>query len=184
MYKVIKADRFDDVWNDVADINQEFTSADTSINSGRLPAIFNLINLPEGTVNLDYGGRRFDNVAEYYSQYNIINLVFDPFNRSSAHNKEVIEKLRSIRGADSATCSNVLNVIKEESNRIAVLRNISRLIKPGAPVYITVYEGNGTGEEGQTKAGYQLNRKTKDYMDEIATVFPNVTRKGKLIIAE
>lgn len=179
----IKADRFDDVWDQYKDLKQEFSSADTSINSGRLPAIFHLINLEPGTVNLDFGGGRFDNVATYYEKDGIMNLVFDPFNRTSEHNQEVIKKLREIGGADSATCSNVLNVIKEPENRLQVLKNIKSLIKPGAPVYITVYEGKGNGEEGPTKSGYQLNKKTKDYLEEIQEVFPDAKRKGNLIMA-
>lgn len=41
----------------------------------------------------------------------------------------------------------------------------------------------GDGAEGPTKSGYQLNRKTGDYMDEVGKVFSNVKRKGKLITA-
>ena len=84
---------------------------------------------------------------------------------------------------DAAINSNVLNVIKEPQARQQVLKNIKKLVKPGAPVYITVYEGSGKGNEGPTKAGYQLNRKTSGYIDEISQVFPNVKRRGKLITA-
>ena len=47
---------------------------------------------------------------------------------------------------------------------------------------ITVYEGNGSGEGAPSKAGYQLNRKTKDYEEEINKVFSDVTRRGKIWI--
>ena len=63
------------------------------------------------------------------------------------------------------------------------MRNLKRMVKPGGDIYITVYEGTGKGDEGPTKAGYQLNRKTADYLEEIQEVFPNATRKGKLIKA-
>lgn len=49
---------------------------------------------------------------------------------------------------------------------------------------ITVYEGSGKGNEGPTKSGYQLNRKTADYLEEIQMIFPDATRKGKLIICQ
>lgn len=171
----------EDVFDDIKEIGQEFTSENTSINSKKLPAIFNMVTFNPGTVNLDYGGGRFDNVYEYLKQYDVINLVYDPFNRSSEHNQEVIRLIREHGGADTATCSNVLNVIKEPEVRLNVLKNISKLVKSGGTVYITVYEGKGNNAEGPTKSGYQLNRKTADYLEEIQQVFPDAKRKGKLI---
>ena len=56
-------------------------------------------------------------------------------------------------------------------------------MKSGGTAYFTVYEGNGSGEGKATKAGYQLNKKTVDYVEEIEDIFGSVTRKGKLIIA-
>lgn len=170
-----------DVYDDIKEIGQEFTSENTSINSKKLPAIFNMVTFNPGTVNLDYGGGRFDNVAEYLKQYDVINLVYDPYNRSTEHNKEVISLIRQHGGADTATCSNVLNVIKEPEVRLNVLKNISKLVKTGGTVYITVYEGKGNNAEGPTKSGYQLNRKTADYLEEIQEVFPECKRHGKLI---
>lgn len=110
-------------------------------------------------------------------------MVYDPYNRSAEHNKEVLRILKDHGGADAAINSNVLNVIKEPEAREAVLRNIKKITKRGAPIYITVYEGRGDSAEGPTKSGYQLNRKTGDYMDEVGRVFSNVKRKGKLITA-
>lgn len=172
-----------DAYDEIKEIGQEFTSENTSINSGRLPAVFNMINFEPGTVNLDYGGGKFDNVAEYLTQYDVINLVYDPYNRTAEHNKEVIGLIREHGGADTATCSNVLNVIKEPEVRLNVLQNIKKLVRPGGTVYITVYEGKGNAAEGPTKSGYQLNRKTADYMEEVQQIFPDARRKGKLIIA-
>lgn len=172
----------DDVYEDIKEIGQEFTSENTSINSKKLPAIFNMVTFNPGTVNLDYGGGRFNNAVEYLKQYDVINLVYDPFNRSAEHNQEVIRIIRKHGGADTATCSNVLNVIKEPEVRLNVLKNISKLVKSGGTVYITVYEGKGNNAEGPTKSGYQLNRKTADYLEEIQQVFPDAKRKGKLIV--
>lgn len=45
------------------------------------------------------------------------------------------------------------------------------------------YTGPGDGKEGVTKSGYQLNRKTADYLEEIQEVFPDAKRRGKLIVA-
>lgn len=172
----------DDFFDEIQEIGQEFTSENTSINAKRLPAIFNMVNFEAGTVNLDYGGGKFDNVAEYLTQYDVVNLVYDPYNRSSEHNSEVIGLIRKHGGADTATLSNVLNVIKEPEVRINVLKNINKLLKSNGTLYITVYEGTGKGDEGPTKSGYQLNKKTADYLEEIQQVFPDAKRKGKLII--
>ena len=169
--------------DDIQEIGQEFTSENTSNNNNRLPAVFNMVSFEPGTVNIDYGGGKFDNVAEYLTQYDVVNLVYDPYNRTAEHNKEVIRLVREHGGADTATCSNVLNVIKEPEVRINVLNNIKKLVKPNGKVYITVYEGKGNNAEGPTKSGYQLNRKTAEYMDEIQQVFPDAKRKGKLIVA-
>lgn len=176
-------DQYEDVWDEIKDIDQEFTSENTSINAKNLPAIFNMVSFEPGTVNVDYGGGRYNNVAEYLTKYDVVNMVLDPFNRSKAHNREVINLVRDHGGADTATCSNVLNVIKEPENRMQVLRNMSKLVRPGGKIYITVYEGSGKADEKATKSGYQLNRKTAEYMDEIQQVFPNAVRKGKLITA-
>jgi SAM-dependent methyltransferase len=173
----------DPEFEDIREIGQEFTSKNTSINSTKLPAIFKMADFEPGTVNLDYGGGKFDNVADYFTKYDIINLVYDPFNRSADHNKEVIRLVREHGGADTATLSNVLNVIKEPEVRINVLENISKLVRPDGTIYITVYEGNGLGKGTPTKAGYQLNRKTAEYLEEIQEVFPDAKRHGSLIIA-
>lgn len=170
---------------DPEETEQKYSSAATSINSSKLPALFSMVKFEEGSINLDYGGGRFDNVAEYLEdKYGATNLVYDKYNRTAEHNRDVLNQIRKNGGADTVTCSNVLNVIAEESERLAVLRNCKRYLKPGGTVYVTVYEGNGSGEGAPTKSGYQLNRKTKDYEEEIKKVFSSVTRKGKLFICK
>ena len=162
---------------------QEFSSAATSINSNKLPAIYKMVEFRPGDVVVDFGGGKFDNAVNYLKDKDVTLLVYDPYNRSAEHNKEVLRLLKEHGGADAAVNSNVLNVIKEPEAREAVLKNIKKITKRGAPIYITVYEGRGDGAEGPTKSGYQLNRKTGDYMDEVGSVFSNVKRKGKLITA-
>ena len=168
---------------DIENPEQEFSSAATSINSTKLPAIYNMVEFRPGDVVVDFGGGKFDNAVNYLKDKDVTLLVYDPYNRSAEHNKEVLRILKEHGGADAAVNSNVLNVIKEPEAREAVLRNIKKITKRGAPIYITVYEGRGDGAEGPTKSGYQLNRKTADYLDEIREVFPDANRKGKLIVA-
>lgn len=169
--------------SDLSHPEQEFDSAATSINSNKLPAIYKMVNFNEGDVVIDFGGGRFDNAVEYIKDKGATLVVYDPYNRSAEHNEQVLATLEENGGADAAVNSNVLNVIKEPEARTAVLQNIKKLLKPGAPVYITVYEGRGDGVEGPTKSGYQLNRKTEGYLDEVREVFPDAIRKGKLIVA-
>ena len=163
--------------------DQEYDSAATSINSTKLPAIYRMIKLEPGTVGVDFGGGKFDNAVEYLRDQDVTLCVYDPYNRSAEHNRGVLRTLRANGGADFAINSNVLNVIKEPEARKGVLENIKKITKSGAPIYITVYEGRGDAKERVTKSGYQLNRKTQDYLEEIQEVFPDAKRKGKLIVA-
>lgn len=178
-----KDEGLEEAVSDLSHPEQEFDSAATSINSNKLPAIYKMVNFNEGDVVIDFGGGKFDNAVEYIKDKGATLVVYDPYNRSAEHNEQVLATLEENGGADAAVNSNVLNVIKEPEARQAVLQNIKKLLKPGAPVYITVYEGRGDGVEGPTKSGYQLNRKTEGYLDEVREVFPDAIRKGKLIIA-
>ena len=171
--------------NDFSETEQEFSSAATSINGSKLPAIFKLVDFHANTLNLDYGGGKFDNATEYLKTLGVTNLIYDKFNRTAQHNQEVIRAVLENGGADTCTLSNVLNVIKEESIRHEILVNIYKLLKSDGILYITVFEGKPGQKEGPTKSGYQLARKTSEYIDEVANVFgeDKVTRRGKLIVA-
>lgn len=181
--RFIKSADEDNSEDDLEHPDQEYDSAATSINSNKLPAIYKLVHFEPGKVYLDFGGGRFDNGVYYVRDLGATLLVYDPYNRSDEHNKEVLRVIRENGGADATLNSNVLNVIKEPEARLGVLNNIKKLTKPGGDIYITVYEGTGKGNEGPTKAGYQLNRKTADYLEEVQAVFPDARRKGKLIHA-
>ena len=107
--------------DDPEETEQAISSAATSINSSKLPALFTMpaVHFAPGSLNLDYGGGRFDNVTEYLAEQDVVNVVYDKYNRSAEHNREVLQIVRKNGGADTVTCSNVLNVIAEESERIA-----------------------------------------------------------------
>lgn len=195
-YEGFEDEEDDDIYDDIYDIcsseevddelehpDQEYDSAATSINSNKLPAIYKMVNFEPGKVYLDFGGGKFDNGVYFVKDKGATLLVYDPYNRSDEHNKQVLAELKENGGADAGLNSNVLNVIKEPEARLAVLRNLKRMVKPGGDIYITVYEGSGKGNEGPTKAGYQLNRKTERYMDEVRQIFPDAQRRGKLIHA-
>lgn len=176
--------------DELEELEQEFSSKDTAVNGpqGKLPAVFKMISIPDGALVLDYGGGKpeAEAVAQaYLDQFNATEAIYDPFNQTQDHNREVVKLCRSNGGADIAVCSNVLNVIKEYEVRINVLKNIKKLVSPSGKVYITVYEGSGKGEGAATQKNqsYQNNRKTQGYLEEIQQVFPDAVRKGKLIVA-
>lgn len=166
---------------------QEITSKDTCIKT--LPRLFRMSKeFPElfqsGNLNLDYGGGKYDDVTNMLSLSGITNLVFDPFNRDNKHNSNIQYHLTCVSGADSCTISNVLNVIKEPMFRHRALVNAKHMMKKGAKVYITIHDGDRSGVGKATGKGWQENRATKTYVEEVAQVFGNVTIKKNVIIGE
>lgn len=180
--------------DDWEDADQRYTSKATAINgkNGRVPALFNKINWKSGTINLDYGGgdENSDAVAkEFFKDKGVKSYIYDKYNQTPKHNSEVINEIKKAGGADTATLSNVLNVIAEEEARKAVLKNIHRLLKNGGTLYIYGYSGNKADQErgGRTtgKDQWQNFKKGKEYVPEVVSVFgeDNVKSKGELIIA-
>lgn len=150
-------------------MKQRYTSAATSINSKRMPAIYKKVDIDKGLI-LDYGCGRF------FDSYGLPKNVhgYDKYNRPNT--EELNMKY------DKVLCSNVLNVIAEREIRLEVLEDLKRL---GNTVYITVYEGNKTGIGAETKSDcYQLNRTLQSYLSEVAEVFGRVTVRNGMIIAE
>lgn len=171
---------------ELEDSAQQFDSKITSINSTKLPTLFKLVKFKPNTVNLDFGGGKFDNVTEYLKEQNVTNLVYDKFNRSASHNNEVLSQIKSTGGADTVTCSNVLNVIAEPEVRLTVIKNCAKLLKSGGTCYFTVYEGNGSeeGRSNKTRQSHQTNMKTASYIPELEQVFSSVIKKGKLLVCK
>lgn len=163
---------------------QNLSSAATSINSSKLPVLFKKVNFKANTINLDIGGGKFDNATTYLKSLGVESYVYDPYNRTAEHNNAVA-RITENGQSDTVTISNVLNVIDSVDGRNQVLENAVDAVKPNGTVYITVYEGNGSGIAKTTgKDQYQLNRKTIDYIPEIEKYFNNVTVKNNVIIAK
>ena len=166
---------------------QKYTSAATSINKDKLPAVFTKLTkeakFAPGSRNIDIGGGKFDNASEHLAKQDVENLVFDPYNRSADHNRMVLDSVRG-KPADTATVSNVLNVIPDEANQIKTLETAYKSLKDDGEVFITVYEGNKSGVGKVTGADqFQQNKKLSDYLDTVRKVFPNATVKGGMIRA-
>lgn len=162
-------------------VKQAISSAKTSIR--QVPALFKDKNARFGEINVDVGGGRFDLATDYLAERGTRNLIFDPYNRDEATNRATLDFLRAGNRADTATNANVLNVVAEAPARANIILEAAKSIKPDGTAYFTVYEGDGSGIGRETSAGWQNNRKTADYMDEIRQYFDTVERRGKLIIA-
>jgi hypothetical protein len=186
----------DELWDTPT---QKITSADTSINKGKLPAGYtqlkNLDVFKPGQRVVDIGGGRFDNAVEDLAKRDVELHVYDPFNRTPEHNRSVKE-LVADGGADVAVSNNTLNVIKEPENIKRVIQQAENAIKPGDKAYFTVYVGDKSGvgritKEKKNKDGtiepksYQRNEPTSAYVSRVEEVFGkgNVTFKGDLITA-
>lgn len=160
---------------------QTITSANTSINSSRLPAIYNKINwftfkqtVKERTgkdtpVVLDYGcGKYTAHIRNTLLFYGCNWAGYDPYNGFTWVDscwdlmKEPI---------DLIICSNVFNVIKEWD----VINEIHRFFHTKrnlyqTPYFIKIYEGDGGCVGRETKKDcYQRNEPTGNYMywDEV-----------------
>lgn len=163
-------------------MKQRFTSAQTSINSTKAPAVYGMkkaIEAMSGKKVVDVGGGRFDTAKKAARAYNADVSIYDPFNRSAEHNAAVMAGLY-----DVAIISNVLNVIDSAAARREVVQLAAT---KAAALLITVYEGDRSGKGRQTAAdSWQENRPTADYIEEIAAALPgwNVQRFGRLIKAD
>ena len=171
------------VWDEPT---QAITSADTSINSAKLPAAFTQLTkegaFKKGSVNIDIGGGRFNNADELLQKSDATNLVYDPFNRTKAHNANIVDAV-SGGNADTATINNVLNVIEDEANQLKVLNQAKDAVKKDGEVFISVYQGKGDGVGKVTSKGYQQNKKSADYLELVKQVFPDAKLKNGIIRA-
>lgn len=163
---------------------QEYSSKETCHNHYQLPQLFKLATFEKGKTCLDFGGGAFDTSVKFLEGKGVTAQVYDPYNRSAAHNKAVLEWVDEIGGVDYVTSSNVLNVIKEEEVRLNVLKNMQLTGKSDAVFYFVIYEGNRSGNGAYSGKGWQNHRRAAEYLDEIRSVFPNVVKKGSLIIAK
>ena len=158
---------------------QKISSADTSLN--QISAVLKRLS-QKGTVNLDYGGGKYNKGSEYLSSKGIRNLVYDPYNRPAVHNEQILEMVAKDK-ADTVTIANVLNVIAERDVREQVINDAAKYIKPEGKAYFGIYEGDKSGVGKKTIKGWQENKPTTVYEEEIAKYFKSVKRRGNIIEA-
>ncbi len=162
-------------------IDQGHGSAETSLN--QVPALMKRVSWRSGTKNLDVGGGKYEAATDYLRGHGVRNIVFDPFNRETAHNRAVYAEMRD-GGVDTVTCCNVLNVIDGAQARANVILQCAKALKSGGVAYFSVYEGDKSGVGRRTKADcWQNNRRTESYVGEIERNFGKVERHGQVIEA-
>lgn len=149
---------------------QKISSANTSINSIKLPAIYKKINWnslkkdnSSNLVVLDYGaGKYTEHIKDFLKFYSFKYFPFDPYNCTEEENQIAYTSPPSV-----IICSNVLNVIAEDD----IISNIHSVIRKfGVPYFITIYEGDKSLCGESTKFGYQRNQTVDFYLynqDEI-----------------
>lgn len=160
---------------------QRFTSAETSINSSKLPRGYRFDGIPAGAVVLDYGcGKHVEHLQRTATDRGWTWYGYDPFNRSEAENRPAVDMIET-RNADYVLCCNVLNVIDDDEAVDDVIRAAVSACKVAA--VFTVYEGNRTGTGKQTgRDSWQRNERRAAYVDRIRSAGYQVTRKGEYIV--
>lgn len=154
-------------------MKQNFTSKNTSINTKKLPAIYNKINWDNvrGKTVYDFGCGKPETVSlilNFLEQYDVDYIPYDPYNQSLADQTVAFERRFD---ADIYICSNVLCVIKEYDNVQKVINEISNYITNEHPYknkifFFKIYEGDKTGQGRETKKDcWQRNQLTKDYIN-------------------
>lgn len=162
-------------------MKQTYSSARTSINSTRLPAVYGKATLC-GRYVFDIGcGRYTDHIRKFLGDR--VYLAFDPFNQPKEINDESMTLVKLAMASHlpmTVICSNVLNVIDNET----VIADIAKLIDDvveatGGVGYVTVYEGNGSSVGRQTGLDqYQRNAPLRQYL----RFFRNATIKNGMIV--
>jgi hypothetical protein len=166
------------------DITQKYTSAKTSI--PQIAATFKSKNINwdsnKGKINADIGGGAFDLGTNFLKEKGVINVVYDPFTRSSEHNKKALELISNGK-SDTFTVNNVLNVIMEPEIRHQVIKFAHSCLKDEGTGYFLIHQGSKEDRikgSRETIKGWQNFLPAKAYYDEIKKVFPNITLKGNI----
>lgn len=151
-------------------MSQTCTSAGTSVNSRRLPAVYRKFPARFGGLLLDYGcGKYIDhirNVVEVAAKMSY--LPYDPYNQPEETNAKTWEAVQwaaaNVVPVD-VVCSNVLNVIDDDDTVRSIVQQIASIAHAtGGTAYITVYEGDRSGVGRKTGPDqYQRNQPLEYY---------------------
>lgn len=141
---------------------QNYTSKNTSVNTTRVPAVYNKIHwdkLPAGVRVLDWGcGKDTTLTSGMLAKHGLVHVGYDPNWKSEEDNKKAESLLGEI---EVFVCSNVLNVIDDDN----VIKDICNKAAKHRYFFITVYDGDKSGIGKRSKENcYQRNEKIKSYL--------------------
>lgn len=161
--------------------HQTITAAATSVN--QIASTFNRCSFANGSLNLDYGGGRFDTSTTHLRHLGVQNVVYDPFNRSETHNLATRLTIAQRNGADTVTVNNVLNVLADDYALEHVVAQAANGLRDEGTAYFLIYEGDRSGRGAPTSKGFQRNAKTAEFLSWVAKSFDDITLAGNLITA-
>lgn len=153
----------------------------TSLN--QVTASFKTMSFKPGVMNLDYGGGKYDKASAMLAALGARNIVYDPFNRSLAHNLSARLTVARYGGADTVTVNNVLNVIAEPEAIAQVIAQAANGLRSGGEARFLIHEGDGTGAGRQSSKGWQRHEKASAFIGAVGASFGMVSRKGNMLIA-
>lgn len=167
-------------------MTQKYCSAKSSIK--QIPAGYKIVNKrfgwKNGTMNFDIGGGKYNMFTKKLREHNVINLVYDPYNRTLEHNKQILAVCKSFP-PETVTIFNVLNVIEEFKIQINVLNLALEMVKDGGNIYIRSAYKNSTGKSGVTKSGtFQHHKTQREYLEIVKNVFPTSKLEHGLIFVK
>lgn len=164
---------------------QNYTSADTSVNRSKLPAVFTRATLRHKLV-FDYGcGKYTDHIDAYVRSINRVYLPYDPYNQPDDVNQfsvtMVLYAMHTHFPAD-VICSNVLNVIDDDAEVQKIAHHLEEIVEATrGTAHITVYEGDRSGIGRPTGADqYQRNEPLRNYL----RFFRNAVIRNGVIVVE
>src|SRR5574344_1150588 len=98
-------------------MKQSYTSANTSVNKNKLPALYNKVNFPlmSGGYRIeviDYGCGKYDNSKKFIESFGSGWNGYDPYNRTEEENTKTAGIMTMMKHgfvSGCVRCSNVLN---------------------------------------------------------------------------
>lgn len=165
---------------------QQYKSRNTSVNKSKPPILFTKVDKyfgwKKGTVVYDIGCGKYPEVIEtFLKSKGIIYIPTDPYNRTEAENLKVLKRFHRYGPAHVVTISNVLNVIKEKQERLQLINDAWRILRPGGVCYITCYNSGKPGIS--TPGSYQLAKPLTSYMSLVKSKFKSAEIKYGMITA-
>jgi len=148
---------------------QNFTSARTSVNRSRLPAVYRKANLTAPLV-MDYGcGKYIDHIRDHVHSLHKAYLPYDPFNQPKEENASTVTLVCNamyLHVPVDVVCSNVLNVIDSDGEVSRICHYLEEITSAtGGTAFVTVYEGDRSCVGRQTgKDSFQRNAPLSDYL--------------------